>query len=478
MKKIVLFIIAVIAANSMNLTNVNASTQNFYEGEYVGTIYMRRNLYGEIKYQRARFFRQQDNGNPAYCIEPFANFKDGQNYTQTDIINNLSEEKLIKMSLLAYYGYLYPGHEDTKWYAITQQLIWKTAEPMGIYQFTQGLNGETIYPYEREIEELTSLVNAHLITPSFAGSTIDLIEGEEITLTDNHNVLKYYEATSPNAKIDGNKLTIKAEKEGSHQIKLIRKSSYYNAPALFYYKGDEQKVMTLGNAKDITTSIYTNIRKTEIEITKIDKDTETTTPSGEASLIGAKYGLYDSNNTLIEELTIGKDNKTSIKNLKFGTYILKELQPGIGYKLDENIYKIELNKDHTIVKLVLKNEVIKKKIEINKEFGIHANTKAEPNVTFDIYDSKDQYVASITTDENGYAKIELPYGKYTIKQKNTTENYKPVEDFSVTITEEEQDLNYHLYDYKIEVPNTRKTKTSINFLLLIGGFYVIKKYTL
>ena len=462
----------------MNLTNVNASTKNFYEGEYVGTIYMRRNLYGEIKYQRARFFRQQDNGNPAYCIEPFAEFKDGQNYTQTDIIHNLSEEKLTKMSLLAYYGYLYPGHEDNKWYAITQQLIWKTAEPMGIYQFTSGLNGETIYPYEKEIEELTSLVNAHLVTPSFAGNTIDLIEGEEITLTDHYNVLKYYESTSPNVKIDGNKLTIKADKEGSNKIQLSRKSTHYTTPALFYYKGEEQKVMTLGNAKDIAISIYTNVRKTGIEITKIDKDTGTTIPSGEASLVGAKYGLYGSNNTLIKELIIGKENKASIENLKFGTYTLKEIQPGIGYKLDENIYKIELNKDHAIVKLILINEVIKQEIVINKEFGTHANTKAEANVTFDIYNSKDQYITSITTDENGYAKIELPYGKYTIKQKNTTENYKPVEDFTVSITEEEQDLNYRLYDYKIEVPNTRKTKTSINLLLLIGGFYVIKKYSL
>lgn len=481
MKKFVLFIIAVIAANIMNLQEVNASTGNFYEAEYAGSIYTRRSLYGEIRYQRSRFFRQQSTNAPAYCMEPFVNFGNGQNYIPTNTIENLNATQLQKMSLYAYYGYLYPGHEDIKWYSITQQLIWQVAEPSGIYEFTNGLNGETIRPYDNEIGQLNTLVSNHLMKPTFDGAIIHLVEDETFTLTDHNHVLHFYQSSSPNVIIKDDNLIIQNLKEGTHTIELTRRSSAYTTPAIFYHKNGEQKIMTIGNPQDITSKITINTKKTELEITKVDQDTNSTTPSGEASLKGAIYGLYDMDNNLIEKLTIGKDNKASIKNLLYGTYFLKELSPGVGYQLNETTYQIDLNTTNTIIKLQLANEVIKKKLEINKEFGTVNNTVAEPNVTFDIYDNKGEYVTSITTDENGYASIELPYGTYTVKQKNTAENYLPVEDFKIEITEKEQELNYQLYDYKIEVPNTernRKNTTYIYLLLTIGGLYVQKKYAL
>lgn len=478
MKKFVLFIIAIIAISSINLHEVNASTGNFYEAEYAGSIYTRRSLYGETRYQRSRFFRQQLTDTPAYCMEPFVDFGNGQNYIPTNIMENLSDTQLQKMGLYAYYGYLYPGHEDIKWYSITQQLIWQVAEPSGIYEFTNGLNGETIRPYDNEIGQLNTLVNNHLMKPTFDGAVIHLVENERFTLTDHNHVLHYYQSSSPNVTIENNTLIIQNLKEGTHTIELTRRSSTYATPAIFYHKNREQKIMTIGNPQDITAKITINVKKTELEITKVDQETNSTKPSGEASLEGAIYGLYDIDHNLIEKLTIGKDNKANIKNLLYGIYFLKEISPGIGYQLNETTYQIDLNTSNTIIKLRLTNEVIKKKIEITKEFGTINNTVAEPNITFDIYDKKGQYITSITTDENGYAAIELPYGNYIIKQKNTTENYHPVEDFEIEITEEDQELNYQLYDYKVEVPNTEKNNikiTYIEILLIIGGIYAQKK---
>ena len=118
------------------------------------------------------------------------------------------------------------------------------------------------------------------------------------------------------------------------------------------------------------------------------------------------------------------------------------------------------------------------KIKIEKEYGVINNTKKEANITFDIYDKNGKYITSITTDENGYAEVELPYGTYIIKQKNTTKNYKPVEDFLVEITEQDQDLTYKLYDYIIDVPNTNKNEQYPLFLelvILLGGVYIYQK---
>ena len=77
MKKFVLLIIAILIANTMTIQKVNASNKAFYEAEYAGNIYLRRSLNGEVKYQRARMFREQGTNNIAYCIEPFVNFGDG-----------------------------------------------------------------------------------------------------------------------------------------------------------------------------------------------------------------------------------------------------------------------------------------------------------------------------------------------------------------------------------------------------------------
>lgn len=481
MKKIVLLLIAVITINCLNLQEVKAATQGFYEAEYADYIYTRRTMNEKKLYQRARFFRQRDNDNPAYCIEPFAGFGNGLDYIETNVVNNLNEETLLKLTLLANYGYMYPGHEDIKWYAITQQLIWQTAEPNGTYEFTDRLNGNTIYPYEAEINELWNLVNQHLVRPSFSGQTIDVVENQEITLNDNNQVVSNYQTNDPNVVISGNTLKINGLTEGSHTINLVRKATTYATPALFYFKGDDQKVMTLGNAKDIYAQVTINVTKTGIEITKVDKDTNSTTPSGEGKLEGATYGLYDEKDQLITEFIIGKDNKASAENIPFGSYILKELTPGIGYQLDPNSYKVEINSANAIVKLQLANEIIKKKIEIHKEYGTLQNTKPEENVIFDIYDSKGHFIKSMKTNSSGYAEAILPYGTYTIHQRNSKENYKLIDDFEVKIQEENQDLTYQLYDYKIEVPNTKKEISylwAILLLSLLGGKIVIQKQNL
>ncbi len=479
MKKFVLLIIAAIMVTTLNIPEVKASNTGFYEAEYAGDIYMRRSIDGKTNFQRARLFKDEFTGNIAYCIEPFINFENGTDYNQIDYINELDERTQQKLRLLANYGYLYPGHEDIKWYAITQQLIWKFAEPNGIYEFTDGLNGPAIYPYEKEMAELLSLVENHLKTPNLGGKMFTTMEDSELVLTDNNQVLNNYQSTNKNIEIINNTLKIKGLKEGIYTFRLTRKSQIHPNPALFYHKDGEQKIMTLGNAEDIHISLTVKVKRTGLEITKIDKDTNSTIPSGDGKLIGAKYGLYDKNNNLVKELIIGKDSKASVKNLAFGSYTLKELSAGIGYQLDKNIYKVEITNEKAIVKLELSNEIMKGKLQINKEFGTIGNTSKEANVTFDIYNSKNEYITSITTNENGFAEIELPYGDYIVKQKNSKENYKLVEDFKIEIKDAGDIIKKNLYDYEIEVPNTSKNSDYLIGLFLIpAGLYGYKRKVL
>lgn len=74
-------------------------------------------------------------------------------------------------------------------------------------------------------------------------------------------------------------------------------------------------------------------------------------------------------------------------------------------------------------------------------------------------------IKTITTNEEGFAEIDLPYGKYKLVQLTTTEGYQKIEpiEFEITTTKE---IIFTLKDYKIDVPNT-KTISFIERLIII-----------
>ena len=47
--------------------------------------------------------------------------------------------------------------------------------------------------------------------------------------------------------------------------------------------------------------------------------------------------------------------------------------------------------------------------------------------------NKDELYTSITTTETGPDLLTLPYGTYTMKQQNTTEGYKMLDDIEINI---------------------------------------------
>ena len=206
---------------------------------------------------------------------------------------------------------------------------------------------------------------------------------------------------------------------------------------------------------------------TKITITKIDFDTNSTTPKGDAKLNGAVYGLYNENDELLKKITIEKNCQATLENIDYGKYYLKEIIPGEGYTLNEEKYYFEINQKNTNIDLKLKNKVIEKEINIHKEFGDSITNSIEKDISFDIYNSKNELINTITTDHQGNAKITLPYGKYTIKQRNTTPGYKMIDDFIIEINDQKNDYYYKLYDYKIKVPDTRTKESSFPIYLII-----------
>ena len=421
-----------------------------------------------IYFQKARFFRKTGSGEFAYCIEPFKFFEDNKTYTPTVNPRNLTKNQLDRISKIAHFGYGYKNHSDLKWYAITQFMIWQTADSSGDYYFTDSLNGNRINPYQNEINEINSLIKNYEKIPSFSNNTYTIVEDHNLVLDDQNGVLNSFKTDNKELSITSNKLTINKLKKGTYSFNLYKQDNYYNKPIIFYQSNESQNLVNTGDLSKLNISLKVNVINTKIEITKIDKDTKSITPSGEAILDGAIYKLYDSNDNLVDTLTI-KDNQATINNLSFGKYILVEDTPGIGYTLNTNRYEINISEKENIKLLTVDNKVIEKKIIIEKKYGENNSFKNEKNISFNILNNKNELIRTITTDENGIAEINLAYGKYKFIQVNSTEGYQKVDSFIVEVKDSNDEL-ISLKDLKIPVPDTH---TDNRLLIMVFALLVI-----
>lgn len=442
--------------------NVYAEEARFYEAEYIPNIYtsmMSGTQRSTIRYQQARFFRQVGTGDPAYCIQPEESFYDSRVYSSTNKPSNLTEEEIKTIKEIGYFGYGYEGHTDPKWYAITQYIIWRETDHAGIYNFTNGLNGGVIYPYNNEIQEIFSLIYENREEPYITNFPSVAIEGQDLVLIDDNNIIKNY--TTNIGKIEGNKLIIKNLTEGNHKIVLKRKNNTNRKVKFFESSTSQNMFISGGIDKEVTFDL--KVIKTSIKINKVDSKTKSSDAVGKASVIGTKYQLLDKNNNVIDEFEIDENGTIEIKNINFDTYILKESEAGVGYQKDDKEYEITISEDNPEVELTLENDIIEKEINIHKSYG-DKTFIGESNVIFNIYNENDEIVDKIVTDENGNAKLNLPYGKYTLKQVNTKDGYKKVDPIIINV-EDTDTLFIELKDYKIKVPNTYTKRTLLDIIL-------------
>lgn len=459
-------------------TKVEAEEFSFYEGDYIDGIYMTKEKNGTKYYQKARFFMLGGHNQFAYCIEPFAMFNENGSYQRRLTVDYLSNGQMDRIRKIAYFGYAYGSHLDPKWYAVAQLMIWREADPSGDIYFTDGLNGNRINAYEAEMAEINTLIRSYETTPSFQGTTYDLVEGNTLQITDQNQVLSHYQIEdNEHLSKDGNTLTIHDLEEGDYTFQLTRKDVRTTCIPFFYQSGTSQDMTVVGDLSPITISFKVHVQNTSINITKIDHDTGTTEASGEAHLDGAIYSIYDSNMELIDDITISEDMTGDFQNLDYGKYYIQEKEAGLGYELDTEVYPFEITREQPHVNLTLENKVIKKKIEISKKFGDGNLSSYESGISFDVFNSMGDVISTITTDQNGYASIVLPYGHYTLRQVNTTDGYELLDDILIDVEDSEDQL-LELYDYKIKVPNTRTDYNYSIFLLfvLFGTFYVKKMF--
>lgn len=452
-------------------STLNVHAESFFESEYLSDVYMNKYQYSTntIYYQQARVFRRTADHAIAYCLEPFVFFDGNQNYTPTVNPRNLSKAQIDRISKISHFGLGYKNHNTMKWYAITQLMIWQVADTSGDYYFTDGLNGPRINLYQNEMQEINNLIKEYDKLPSFNNNNYTIVEGNSLILEDKNNVINSFKSND-NLIISNNKITLNNLTAGEYNYTFTKQDNYYNKPLLFYQANGSQNLVNTGDLSDLKAAVKVKVINTKIELSKIDKDTKTTIPSGEASLDGAIYKLYDSNDNLVHSFTI-QDNQAVLDNLNFGKYYLIEDTPGTGYTLDTNRYEINITESNPTIQLVLENKVIEKKITIAKKYGENNNYMQEKNISFNILNSKNEIIKTIITDDNGMVEITLPYGKYKIVQINSTPGYSKIDPFDIEVNNSEAE-RIELRDLRIPVPDTHTEQSNL-FILILEILFII-----
>lgn len=381
--------------------------------------------------------------NIAYCLE-LGRKINSNIYTMTDSFDsiNMSKEDIDYIKLISYFGYDYPGHHSDNYYMAAQELIWNRISGINI-KWVRNLNSSDVIDVSMEKQEIIELINKFNVKPSFDGREFELFRGRGLHLTDSNYVLHDYEVIDGKATIYDDVLYIS---DGDDINKVVLRRKNYSNKSFFIYNSDiSQKMMSSGKVDLPTSTVTIKFKSGSLTIEKLDSETKSDKTLGEATLNGAIYEVFNKNNDeLVDYFEIGKKN--TITNLALGKYYIKEKRPSTGYLLDENIYEVEVIQDNLNLNLTVYEDVIKRKVDLFKVFASD-NTgilTSESGITFEIYDRDNKLIDSITTDEDGYATVTLPYGSYTFKQINTTEGYYKVDDFKVTIDKYDERPIYKL----------------------------------
>ena len=204
---------------------------------------------------------------------------------------------------------------------------------------------------------------------------------------------------------------------------------------------------------EVTSRNFTNtLKKFTVTVTK--SDAETGNKQGDASLAGAKYGIFKGNQLIDEYYTDENGQFVSKEYVCGDDWTVKELAPSKGYLLDPTVYPIGAETKHyTVEHNQTANDVnewvVKGYIAIIKhcDDGETKIETPESGAEFEVFlkaagsydNAKPNERDYLTCDENGFAQTkEMPYGIYTVHQTAGWEGCEFIKDFDVFIAKDGQ----------------------------------------
>lgn len=197
-----------------------------------------------------------------------------------------------------------------------------------------------------------------------------------------------------------------------------------------------------------------------LTVRKKDRDTNTGTPTGNASLEGAVYRVFYTQNgqEVYKDITTNSNGVAALARIPLGLVKVQEIKSPVGYKLDERVrtYNITTVGSEDVFELEpadFTEEVMKGQITLHKQYETLDDLAEEQGAEFDIYlksagsfdAAKETERDHITTGADGMATTkDLPYGTYVVHQTKGGNGRQLVADFDVSISEDGKVYSYDL----------------------------------
>ena len=273
--------------------------------------------------------------------------------------------------------------------------------------------------------------------------------------------------TSEDGKVDGVSFTItgngihqtvKTNSQGEIQVDNLTPGVYTVTELIENkYVPQETRSVTVISGQTSTVDFNNILKKWQLTVTKSDKVTGN--PQGDASLAGAKYGIFKSNQ-LIDTYTTDANGQFTTKYYVCGDdWSLREITPSEGYLLntealhigaEAKLYTAEYNLASPLDAL---ETVQKGKIAIIKhcDDGSTQIETPETGAEFEVFlkssgsyeVAKDSERDILICDKNGFAETkDLPYGIYTVKQTKGWAGRELMPAFDVFVNEDGEIYRY------------------------------------
>lgn len=460
-----------------NITMVDAgSNDSKIEKNKVDGIYAVTNISGVDRIFYLNMYTLDDR--ISYCIELGVDItSDIYSSTYDFYLSNLSEEQIKYIKNVSYFGYGYSNHSDIKYYMAAQEIIWEYLSGNEIgWTNVMDVNGERIN-IESYKEEIMTLVNDYYrgINLDTYVSDMDVLIGQEVVISDINNNLKYYDVIAGehgSANIIDDKLYIKFDTDyvGQDVVVLMRKQ-VYDYDVSLYYQDSSQKLISNGNI-DEEIELRFNIKGKDIYFQL--KDSVDIKHNGQFSYSGIAYELFSADNKYFGRITSDAYGSIVVRNMPYGKYHIRGIGVNRAYYFDYIDYYFDFFSDDIVY---LEAHPIVNEIKVLKLFGDDDELEVEKGVIFEVYNVDGSFYDDFITGADGVGIIDVPYGKYVIKQKTSSYGYYMVEDFSVDATKRKSEaISYTLVDEQIQSNLVINSKDEDgNFVIEDGISYKIKR---
>lgn len=417
-------------------TNVKASTNDSnVKIEWIPNVYYSYNkdnitYWGQLGYIYA-------NNIISYCLDINQSINTDMYSSDTNInVNNL-------ILLAGYFGYGYKNNNTVKDYMATQQLIWQYLGNEVKFTTKSKGEGETINVLENK-KRIIKEINSFQVFPNIA-SNYNFDIGSTYKITDSNNKfkdLKLINNSKNDMRIEDNNLYITINEKGSNNFKFETTNEERFENKIFT-SSNSQTIIQIGKINKLSNIYNYNVTLGRITINLLDIKTLSNISQGKSTLKGNIFELYNENNQFIGSFESNEEGKINIENLDLGKYKLKHITSK-GYKLSD--YEFEIKKDNINLNKDIFLEPIETKIEITKTYG---NPKVgtifyDEGIKFDIYNSKNELVETLTTNSFGKCNTILIYDDYKIIQTNINNN-EELNTFNISTEDFKEEYIYALF---------------------------------